>query len=78
MPAGKKVKAKFVPIDVAELAVRMCEASYGLRRPPGMTGSQALEAMESDCREGWLRAAHAAMDYWSECIDAAKGEARGP
>jgi hypothetical protein len=69
MSAGKKVKAKFVPIDVAELAIRMCEANYGMRRPPGMTGSQALEAMESDVREGWLRSARAAMDYWTECIE---------
>jgi hypothetical protein len=71
MPTGKKVKAKFAPISIAELAVRMCEASYGLRRPPEMTGGQALEEMEPDCRDGWLRAAHAAMNYWEECIDAA-------
>lgn len=56
------------PISEAELAIRMCEASYGLKRPPGLTAAQALDAMEDDSRDGWRRAAQAAMEYWRECI----------
>jgi hypothetical protein len=56
-------------INEAELAVRMCEASYGLRRPAHLTAAQALDAMDSDCREGWRRSAQAAMKYWRECIE---------
>lgn len=58
----------FAEINESELAVRMCEASYGLRRPSGMNGEQALNAMDGECRGGWLRAARAAMTYWQECI----------
>jgi hypothetical protein len=63
--AGTKHVAQ---IDQAELAVRMCEASYGLCRPPGMNARQALAAMEDESREGWMRASVAAMEYWRECI----------
>jgi hypothetical protein len=67
--ALEKARAKYVgSIDEAELAVRMCEASYGLTRPKGYSATQALEAMDEDCREGWKRAARTAMRYWSECI----------
>jgi hypothetical protein len=62
--------AKFVvAIDPDELAVRMCEAGYGLARPDGMSAKEALDAMEIDCREGWKRAALAAMAYWRDCIE---------
>lgn len=64
----KAAKKYIAPIDEAELAVRMCEASYGLRRPPKSTAAQALDAMEPDSRNGWRRAARAAMTYWAECI----------
>jgi hypothetical protein len=58
-------------IDPAELAIRMCEASYGLKRP--MPNAQAaLEAMDDDCREGWQRAAIAALEYLRECIAIAR------
>jgi hypothetical protein len=56
-------------ISEAELAVRMCEASYQLRRPPGSTAEQALDAMEPESRNGWRRAARTAMEYWRECIE---------
>jgi hypothetical protein len=69
----KKVIAKLIaPISEAELAVRMCEASNNLKRPPGRTAAQALDAMEDDSRNGWRRAARAAMDYWRECIEGAQ------
>jgi hypothetical protein len=72
MSALEKAKEKYIAsIDEAELAVRLCEACYGLHRPPGMTVAQALAAMEPDSREGWRRAARAAMEYWNECITSA-------
>lgn len=67
--AGLRMMA---PIDPAELAVRMCEANYRLKRPAGHTAVQALEAMEEDCRDGWRRSAEAAMEYWIECINNAQ------
>ena len=66
MPADKPPIKIIVEIDEAELAVRMCEASYGLERPTP-SGKQALDAMATDCREGWLRAARAAIAYFREC-----------
>jgi hypothetical protein len=70
-----KVRAKYLaPIDEAELAVRMCEASYQLKRPPGLTAVGALKAMEDDSRDGWRRAARAAMEYWRECIEGREAE----
>jgi len=53
--------------DPEELAVRMCEASYGLKRPTP-DAKEALAAMEPECREGWLRAARIALIYMGECI----------
>jgi hypothetical protein len=55
----------------AELAIRMCEASYGLTRPMP-SAVAALAAMDEDCREGWRRAAHAATEYFLECMVAAQ------
>ena len=69
MSAKTQARAKYIaPISEAELAVRMCEASYGLARPDGLTAEQALDAMTAECRDGWHRAARAAMNYWAECI----------
>lgn len=59
-------------IDPAEMAVRMCEASYGLKRPDGSSGREALDAMDEDCREGWLRAADAGLRYINECLKKAQ------
>ena len=53
--------------DPAELAIRMCEASYGLTRPcPDPI--EALAAMDEDCRNGWMRAAEAALQYIRDCL----------
>jgi hypothetical protein len=66
---AKAVGTKHIAaIDPVELAIRMCEASNNLKRPPGLTARQALDAMEDDSRDGWTRAANAAMEYWRECI----------
>lgn len=67
----KRTLALITEIDGAELAVRMCEASYGLVRPTP-SARAALNAMEPEVREVWLRAAHAAVGYWQECIEAAQ------
>ncbi|MBY6244084.1 hypothetical protein [Methylosinus sp. Sm6] len=60
-----------VEIDPAELAVRMCEANYGLTRPMA-DARQALAAMTPEVREAWLRSAKAAADYFVEIVNAAK------
>lgn len=56
-----------VELDPAELAIRMCEASYELTRPTP-SAIDALNAMDEDCRMGWLRAAEAALRYLQERI----------
>lgn len=55
-------------VDSAELAIRLCEASYGIKRPMANPRA-ALAAMDEDCRNGWLRAARAAFDYFSEIVN---------
>ncbi len=56
-------------ISESELAVRMCEASCGMKRPRGATAAQALNGIDGDSRDRWLKAARAAMEYWRECIE---------
>jgi hypothetical protein len=65
----KRKLTSIAEISETELACRMCEASYRLKRPLGTTAEQALSTMEDDSRNGWLRAARAAMEYWRECIE---------
>ncbi len=71
MTARKFKLHSIAEISEAELACRMCEASYRglLERPSGLTAEQALDAMEPEVRNGWRRAARAAMEYWRECIE---------
>lgn len=67
--ARTKARTAFVGmIDEAELAVRMCEANYGLTRPNGMNGTEALDAMEPEVRAGWLRSARAALLYFADAL----------
>jgi len=66
----KNIAAKYIaPIEEAELICRMIEASIGLRRPSGATAEQALEKLKPEDITPWKKAAHAAMDYWRECIE---------
>ena len=58
-------------IDLAELAIRLCEANYGLRRPMPDAGT-ALAAMDRDVREAWLRSAKAAAEYFCDLINNAE------
>lgn len=68
----KKANVKYIaPIEESELAVRICEARNGLKRPLGATATQALDGMDPEARDAWRRAAKAAMEYWRECIAAA-------
>jgi hypothetical protein len=61
-------KAVLVPIDLKELAVLMCEAAYGITRPPDLADAgAAFDAMDKEPREGWLRAAQAAAEYLQTC-----------
>jgi hypothetical protein len=72
MPDNPARPSLVAEVDPAELAVRMCEASYGQTRPPGATALEALLAMEEDSRDGWMRAAHVAMEYLRDCLNNAK------
>jgi hypothetical protein len=66
-----KKKCDFIAeIDSAELAARIVEACFDLRRPPGLTAKQALEKLDVNDRQGALRAAKAAAEYLTECINA--------
>jgi len=64
---------KLIEIDTEELAVRLCEANYGLVRPMP-DASEALEAMEPECRSAWRRTAFAAADYFMELAARAPAE----
>ena len=65
-----RVPTLVIQIDPAELAIRLCEANYGLRRPTPDAGA-ALDAMDEDIRTAWLRSAKAAADYFAEIINEA-------
>lgn len=58
---------RIVEMSRAELAVRLCEANYGLQRPEGLTAEDALEALELGVRAAWIRSADAAAAYFEEC-----------
>lgn len=62
---GKDEEAVLIEIDPAELAVRLCEANYGLRRPR-RDPLHALAAMDEEVRAAWLRSARAAVEYIAE------------
>lgn len=70
--AAKGKTVAIAAIDEGELAVRMAEAAIGIKRNPGWTTEEALANMPADWGEGFRRAASAAMEYWRECLDAAK------
>ena len=55
--------------DACELAVRLCEACYQMKRPAGLTAAEALAVMERECREAWLRTAEAAALYMKQVLD---------
>ena len=71
--AGEKVRKTVlsVEIDIFELACRMIEAVIERRRPIGAT---AMEAVTSDVVVGqtYLRAARAAAEYFTECVNDGK------
>ncbi len=69
---SEEVTTKYIaPISEAELICRMIEAGAGIRRPRGATAEQALTALDESDKIIWRKAAHAAMDYWRECINSA-------
>ena len=55
-------------IDPVELAIRIVESSAKVRRPPGKTARECLDELAAQDREYVMRAAHAVMEYWHECI----------
>jgi hypothetical protein len=68
--SGELSRAKYIiEIDEKELAIRMAEAAIEIKRPIGKSVQQCLDSFPADWGEAFLRAAKAAMNYWSECID---------
>lgn len=62
----------YFEVDPAELAVRLCEANYLIKRPIP-DASEALAEMDEEVRTAWRRAAKAAADYFVELINSGKG-----
>lgn len=60
-----------IEIDPAELAVRLCEANYGLTRPRS-DARESLDSMNEEVRVAWLRSAKAAADYFAELVNSAQ------
>lgn len=54
-----------VNVSLSELAVRICEANYGLLRPCS-SAREALARMSPEMRAGAIRGAQAALDYLAE------------
>lgn len=64
-----RTKAKYVAeINEAELAARIYGAITETHPPDGKTWVEALAILDDDERSSALRAARAAMIYWSDCI----------
>jgi hypothetical protein len=70
MDPKKRTLAFIAAIDPAELAVRIIEASGGVKRPPGKTAKQALDDLPDEDRTAALNAARAAAEYLTECVNA--------
>ena len=73
-----KLKRKMVGIEIPrdELAVRIAEASMGVKRPMGATPAEALaqaEAVDPGQAKRWRDAADRCVLFFHECIKA--GEA---
>ena len=56
----KREKVLVVKMDQAELACRLIEGMYGVKRPAGANNEAALSVMGPDDREAVMRAAFAA------------------
>ena len=66
-------KAKYIAeINADELAVRMLETVFSMKRSPGKTPAEALDDSPADWGPAFRRAANVAMEYWKECLDAGK------
>jgi hypothetical protein len=75
-PAAK-AKRTLLGIEIPrdELAVRIAEASMGVRRPAGSTPAEAFAQMEAIAPGQaalWRKAADQAVLYFHECINAAR------
>lgn len=59
-------------INPHEMALRIAEASMGIKRPPGKTAEQVMKEMKNsfpDIVPGFYRAALAAAKYLEESIN---------
>ncbi|MDA9466551.1 hypothetical protein XH87_18555 [Bradyrhizobium sp. CCBAU 53415] len=61
-----EAKIPSIPIDEAELVVRMLEAATGVKRPKGKTHKEAIHTVTPLIREQVLRMSRAAMLYFLE------------
>lgn len=64
MSADRKAQKLVTAIDEAELCCLIVEGMFGLRRPAGMSATDALTSMDRETRDGARRAARKVMAYW--------------
>lgn len=77
MSVADKAKKTLLGIEIQrdELACRIAEACTGMRRPPLVSASGALDQMASvniDMVAGFRKSADAAVIYFHECINAGR------
>lgn len=75
--SAEKAKRTLLGIEIPrdELAVRIAEASMGVRRPPGATPAEAfaqMERLDPGQAARWRKAADQAVLYFHECINAGR------
>lgn len=66
---SKATAKMYGQVDEAELMCRMLEAANNMKRPAGLTASEALNALDMDSRPWLRRMARAALGYMVECLN---------
>ena len=70
MPESEAKRITFIcELDGHELAVRMFEAMYSVKRPDGLTSTQALERLGEEAGRDFMLCAIAAMHYFKEKME---------
>jgi hypothetical protein len=63
----KRMASAVAEIDAIELGVSLFEAVVGIRRPKGLTATEAFKTLPDDDQARVIRAAECAMNY---CVNA--------
>lgn len=64
----------YAEIDPYELACRLVEAFMEVERPEGKTPKEALEQLDQENRDMFMRAARAAFEYFQQTVTEMKRE----